>query len=188
MTSGTVTCVPSGGLAGVHSFPQGTANTPPNNTVGFQAPSSVPTAFLFTLPGAPAAGFSKFTNANPSLMSIGPIAAADLPPVPLPTPSAAFTISLPNGFGKCTTTCTVTVPAPTVAGDQFCVWNGVGVSTAITLSAISGVQYGKADMSAYGTANTAATATASAANKICMVAPDTTHWDVLSSTGAWTMN
>jgi hypothetical protein len=82
----------------------------------------------------------------------------------------------------------VTVPAPTAAGDQFCVWNGVGVSTAITLSAIASVYYGKPDMSAYGTVNTSATASAAAGNKICMVAPDTTHWDVLSSTGAWTMN
>jgi hypothetical protein len=188
MTSGTVTCVPIGGLAGAHSFSQGTANTPPNNAVGFQAPTSVPTAYLITLPGAPTAGYVKRTNANPSVESVGAIAAGDLPAVPLPSPSGAFTISLPNGFGKCTTTCTITVPAPTVAGDQFCVWNGVGVSTAITLSAIAGVQYSKTDRSAYGTANTAATATAVAGNAICMVAPDTTHWDVLSSTGTWTMN
>ncbi len=40
------------------------------------------------------------------------------PVVPLPTPSTAFTISLPNGFGKCTGTCTVTVPAPTSAGED----------------------------------------------------------------------
>ena len=116
------------------------------------------------------------------------IAAADLPANPLPTPSGSFTISLPHGYGKCTTTCTVTVLAPTAAGDDFCVWNGVGVSTAITLAAISGVQYGKTDMSAYGTISTAATATAAAGNKICMVAPDTTHWDAVSFVGTWTMN
>ena len=79
MTSGTVTCVPIGGQAGAHSFSQGTANTPPNNSVGFQAPTSVPTAYLVTMPSAPAAGYVKRTNANPSVESVGAIAGADLP-------------------------------------------------------------------------------------------------------------
>jgi hypothetical protein len=79
MTTGTVTCVPSGGLAGAHSFAQGTANTPPNNSVGFQAPTNVPAAYLVTMPGAPAAGYVKRTGANPSVESVGAIAGADLP-------------------------------------------------------------------------------------------------------------
>lgn len=69
----------------MHAMAQGTANTPPANSVGFQAPASVPSAFFFTLPGTPAAGFGKFTNGNPSVMSVGPIVGAELP---APGPSA----------------------------------------------------------------------------------------------------
>lgn len=79
MTGGTVTCTPLGGLAGAHSFSQGTANTPPNNSVGFQAPTNVPTAYLVTMPSAPAAGYVKRTNANPSVESVSAIAGTDLP-------------------------------------------------------------------------------------------------------------
>jgi hypothetical protein len=58
---------------------QGTANTPPANSVMIQAPISVPTAYAITLPGGPAAGFVKRTNTNPSVESVGAIAGADLP-------------------------------------------------------------------------------------------------------------
>lgn len=153
-------------------------------TGAFNPTFAIPSSSTWTFPSG---GGTLLLN-NGSMASLTGLTAAQIPAVPLPTPGTSFTISLPNGFGKCTGTCTVTVPAPTAAGDQFCVWNGVGVSTAITLSAISGVQYSKTDRNAYGTANTAATATAAAGNAVCMVAPDTTHWDVLSSTGTWTMN
>jgi hypothetical protein len=79
MTGAVLTCVPAGGAAGMHAMAQGTANTPPANSVMIQAPTSVPTAYGITLPGAPAAGFVKRTNANPSVESVGAIVGADLP-------------------------------------------------------------------------------------------------------------
>jgi hypothetical protein len=114
--------------------------------------------------------------------------AADIPPIPT-TAGTALSITLPNGFAQCTATCIVTVPPPTAAGDQFCAWTRPGVTTAtMTLSAIPGVQYGNTAGSAYGTVNATATVTAAGGDKICMIAPDTTHWDTLTSGGTWTMN
>lgn len=107
---------------------------------------------------------------------------------PLATPASAITISLPHGYGVCTGTCTVTLPAPTTAGDDFCLWNDVGVSTAITISGHTGVFFSQTDLSAYGTTGGTFTATAAAGNKVCMVARDTTHWIPLSYAGTWTAN
>lgn len=114
------------------------------------------------------------------------IAASDLPVTPLGT-GTTCTITLPHGYCRGTGNLTVTVPAPTAAGDDFCVWTGVGVTATVSLSAITGVQYGKTDMSAYGTANTASTVTSAQGNRICFVASDTTHWDPLSFSGTWSM-
>jgi hypothetical protein len=79
MVSGVINCVPAGGAAGSRAFPQGTTNTPPVNSVMFQAPTSVPSAYGITLPGAPAAGYVKRTNTNPSVESVSAIAIEDLP-------------------------------------------------------------------------------------------------------------
>jgi hypothetical protein len=67
-----------GSTAGYFSMPQGTANTPGSNSVGFQAPASVPSSFLFTMPSAPAAGLLHATNATPSVLSTSAVVDADL--------------------------------------------------------------------------------------------------------------
>ena len=67
-----------GSTAGTLWMTQGTANTPSANQVGFQAPTSVPASFLFTLPSAPAAGLLHATNATPSVVSVSAVVDADL--------------------------------------------------------------------------------------------------------------
>jgi hypothetical protein len=106
----------------------------------------------------------------------------------LPTPGTGVTIALPHGYAICTGTCTVTLPAPTAAGDDFCVWNDVGVATAITITGVTNVYFSNVALSAYGTISGSFTATAAAGNSVCMVARDTTHWHVKSYTGVWTAN
>lgn len=78
MSAGVLSCVPAGGVAGMHAMAQGTANTPPANSVMIQAPTSVPTAYGITLPGAPAAGFVQRTGTNPSVESVGPISGTNI--------------------------------------------------------------------------------------------------------------
>lgn len=73
VTPGAIQAGSSGGAAGSFSAPQGTANTAPANSVGFQAPTSVTSAFFFTLPGAPAAGVLHATNATPSVLSVSAV-------------------------------------------------------------------------------------------------------------------
>ena len=60
------------------ALPQGTANTPPANSVGFQAPASVSTAFLFTLPSAWSLGLLHASNANPSVLTVSAVVDGDL--------------------------------------------------------------------------------------------------------------
>lgn len=79
LSAASVTTSDGTGGAGAFAMPQGTARTPAANSVGFQAPTSVPSSFLFTLPSAPAAGYWKATNATPSVISVVTIPATDLP-------------------------------------------------------------------------------------------------------------
>jgi hypothetical protein len=147
MTSGTLTCVPTGGVAGAHSFSQGTANTPPNNSVGFQAPTSVPAAYLVTMPSAPAAGYVKRTGANPSVESVGAIAAGELPTSALTgiakylagVPSAAAYADITglwttcsSGYLKYDGTCTTPSGGGTVTSSGTPLVHQVGVWTSAT--------------------------------------------------------
>lgn len=104
VSGGVLTCVPAGGLAGSHSFTQGTGNTPPVNSVGFQAPTSISTAYLVTMPSAPAAGYVKRTNANPSVESVGAIANSDLPTAVL-SGVLKYTTGTPTAIGTSSTNC-----------------------------------------------------------------------------------
>ena len=74
----SLTITPAGGLSGEMALPQGTANTPPANSVGYQAPTSVSTAYLITFPAAYAAGLVHRTNANPSVESVSAVVDGDL--------------------------------------------------------------------------------------------------------------
>jgi hypothetical protein len=105
----------------------------------------------------------------------------------------ALTLTGPRGYAICTGTCTVSVPLPVVTGStayEFCVVNDVAVSTAITLSALgTGAMYGNSAGTAYGTAGTGTlVVAAAAANKVCIIARDATHYNIISYSGAVTVD
>ncbi len=99
-TPGTIQTGYGSSNAGAWAFVQGTATAAPANSVGFQAPDAVTSAYRITLPAAPAAGYVKRTNATPSVESVGVIAAADLPSgldkVVISGPTVPRTYSLPD--------------------------------------------------------------------------------------------
>jgi hypothetical protein len=92
----------------------------------------------------------------------------------------------PTDVWECSATCTVTPPTP-AAGYQFCVRNTAGTSGVITLAAVTSVLYEKTDNSAYGTAATAATSGGAVGDKICIIGKDSTHYDVMSFNGTWSV-
>lgn len=96
-------------------------------------------------------------------------------------------LAAPAEIFVCTTTCTVTPPVPT-SGYQFCVMNDDNVSTVITLGAIgSSAQYENTARSGYGTAGTGTLHSAgAAADAVCIVGRDSTHYLTTSYTGTWT--
>ena len=108
------------------------------------------------------------------------------------SPTAGTSVSLTSGVSQmfvCTTTCTVTVPAP-AAGAQYCVYNDDNVSTVITLSAIgSSARYENTARTAYGTAGTGTFLSGGAVgDAVCIVFRDSTHYSTLSHVGTWTAN
>ncbi len=203
---GTITTGGSG--AGSVEFSQGTAQTIGANSVGFQAPTSVSSAFYFTLPGAPAAGLLHATNATPSVISVSSdIAAATATsllatgivdgkaPVDVTTSSpvtlggtykSGYTI---NEHATAGTAITYNLPTA-AAGLQYCVGNGYNGSAAntgvITLATSAAGQYliwTDGTLSATG-GNT--TSGGAGGDFACVVGVDSTHWMFLHPQGTWT--
>jgi len=83
----------------------------------------------------------------------------------------------------------VTPPVP-AAGYEFCVLNDDNVATVITLAALgSSAQYEATARTSYGTAGTGTMVSGgAAADKICIVGRDSTHYLTTTSTGTWTAN
>lgn len=105
-----------------------------------------------------------------------------------PTPATSVTMAGPREYFECTGTCTVTLPAP--SGQEYCVRNANNVATVITLAAIgSSAMYEKTTFTSYGTAGTGTAVSAGVAgDKICVIGKDSTHYDIWSFNGTWTMN
>jgi hypothetical protein len=199
--SGSVTA--PGGFSGGSSFSasggeSSTPSAPSADTLNFNSGNHIPqftkagnstidATTVVPLASRTAHYFATYID-NTGTQNTALIAATDLPATNLPTPGTSVTVALPHGYAICTGTCTVTLPAPTAAGDDFCIWNDVGVGTAITISGQTGVYFSNVATSAYGAVSGSFTATAAGGNKVCMVARDTTHWIVLSYTGVWTAN
>jgi len=102
--------------------------------------------------------------------------------------SVSLTSAIPQMF-VCTSTCTVTVPAP-AANAQYCIYNDDNVSTVITLSAIgSSARYENTARTAYGTAGTGTmVSSGQVGDKACLVFRDSTHYSTLAFQGTWTVN
>ncbi len=99
----------------------------------------------------------------------------------------SVSLSAPREYYVCTSTCTVTPPAP-AAGYEFCVLNDNNVATVITLAALgSSARYENTARTAYGTAGTGTMISGAAvANKICILGLDSTHYLTTTYTGTWT--
>ena len=105
--------------------------------------------------------------------------------VPL-TVGTGGTISTGDGYYVCTTTCAITLPTP-AAGFQFCIRNDSAVTTVITISAITSVQFEKTTYNGYGTVTTGTMVSGGAlGDKVCLVGRDATHYLVGSYVGTWT--
>lgn len=78
LTPGSISTGVGSGVSGFWQCTQGTAHTADANSSGFQCPTSVTSAFMFTLPGAPALGLLHATNATPSVLSTSLVVAADI--------------------------------------------------------------------------------------------------------------
>lgn len=61
---GTLALNPAGSVAGAAWSGQGTAPTPPANSIGYYAPASVPTAYGISFPSAPTTGFPYRTGTS----------------------------------------------------------------------------------------------------------------------------
>jgi hypothetical protein len=216
--AGALTCASitsSSTTPGKVSLAAGTGNIPAlsSNSAGFAAPVSGGTSYLLKLPAtitagilhaaAPATGDGVNESAmTSSAVSLTADVSGTLPvanggtgtttgvaPVPVPTPGTSITLTAPSGFAICTGTCTVSVPVP-AAGYQFCIMNDDNVSTAITLSALgSSAKYENSARTAYGTAGTGTLVlSAAAANTVCIVGRDSTHYLTTNYVGSVTVN
>lgn len=101
--------------------------------------------------------------------------------------STGNTLTGPREYFVCTAACTVTPPVP-VAGYEFCVMNDDNVTGVITLGALgSSARYENTARTAYGTAGTGTFASGgAAADKVCIVGRDSTHYITTSFNGTWT--
>lgn len=104
-------------------------------------------------------------------------------------PGTSVTLAGSSQIFVCTSTCTVTVPVPSI-NVQYCVMNDDNVSTVITLSAIgSSARYENTARTAYGTASTGTFVSGGAVgDAVCIVGRDATHYLTVSHVGTWTAN
>jgi hypothetical protein len=130
----------------------------------------------------------NFLYNNSGAIGAKVIAAADIPASDFST-GTSKTFSLSAGYFECTGTCTVTMPVPS-AGAQYCVRNSNNVSTVITFAAIgASARYENTASTAYGTAGTGTLVSGGAVgDKVCLVGKDSTHYDIYSFGGTWTVN
>ena len=154
--------------------------------------------------GAPSVGVSQATWATPhtfaetgalatgllkNTITTGALSAAtgaDLPAATTIVASGSISVTAPNTYVICTSTCDVT-PLPPAAGVQLCVRNAPASATAITLHALGGSStYELTDHSAWATANHKLVSAAGATAAICVVGYDAVHYATMNNTLAWT--
>ncbi len=110
-------------------------------------------------------------------------------PTTLLATGTSVSLTAPRQYYVCTGTCTVTPPVP-AAGYEFCVMNTDNVATVITLAALgSSARYEATARTSYGTAGTGTLVSGgAAADKVCILGLDSTHYLTISYNGTWTAN
>lgn len=104
-------------------------------------------------------------------------------------PATNATLTGPSQIYICTSTCTITVPVPSL-NVQFCVINDDNIATVITLAALgSSARYETTARTGYGTAGTGTMVSNGAVgNYVCIVGRDSTHYITTNFSGTWTVN
>ena len=116
----------------------------------------------------------------------GPLTASQIPAPSYTVSSGSITVTGNNSYVTCTTTCTVTPPAP-AAGIQLCVDNAPGSATVITLAALgSGNYYSLTANTGWGTANHTVASGGAVTDSECIVGYDGNHYKIKSYNGTWT--
>jgi hypothetical protein len=111
--------------------------------------------------------------------------AVNMPAAQMFVTSGTITPTAKSAIMHCTGTCTINLPVPS-DGVQYCVRNAPGISTVITLAAISGVSYELQDHSAYGTVNHTVVSGGTVGDQVCLVGSGATHYTMWSAAGTWT--
>jgi hypothetical protein len=163
------------GTAGIGQIPTGTSS------------STVPLGGVITAGGPTGSATSVPVITYNAAGQLTAVSTAAIVPLAAPfTTGTGGTVTGAYGYYNCTTTCSITLPAP-AAGDQFCIRNDDAVTTVITIAAISGVQFEKTTFAGYGTVTTGTMVSGGAAgDKVCLVGRDATHYLVGSFNGTWT--
>ena len=176
-TSGVMTCGDTGGIT----------------ATSFQTTGTGPDTFTAIAdPGSPANGndwYSSTTSYRRKFYANGTTQTyawlSDLIPS-YTVSSGSITVTGNNSYVTCTTTCTVTPPAP-AAGIQLCVDNAPGSATVITLAALgSGNYYSLTANTGWGTANHTVASGGAVTDSVCIVGYDANHYKIKSYNGTWT--
>lgn len=125
---------------------------------------------------------------NASNISTGTLAQARIAAATLGT-GTSVSLTAPRQYYVCTGTCTVTPPVP-AAGYEFCVMNDDNVATVITMAALgSSAMYESTARTSYGTAGTGTMVSGgAAADMVCLLGRDSTHYITSTFKGTWTVN
>lgn len=142
--------------------------------------TAAPVTSVFTQTGAVGNLTGDCTTTNTTAVTCKPGTSA---------PGTSVTLSGSSQIFVCTSTCTITVPVPSL-NLQYCVMNDDNVATVITLSAIgSSARYENTARTAYGTAGTGTFISGGAVgDMVCISGRDSTHYLTASFRGTWTAN
>lgn len=193
------TCVPNtSGAIGVGAWTQSTspelsvqqsASTPSGTCNAKQVAIKTPDGAIYTCQNGTYGLISALVSGVVPVAQLPAITSDKIPAVNFGAPAATHTFVNSQDLFVCTTTCTITVPAP-MAGVQYCVLNDDNVSTVITLSAIgSAAMYENQARTAYGTAATGTLVSGGAAkDQVCLLGRDSTHYITNNAVGTWAAN
>lgn len=131
-TPGTISAGVGGSVSGAFTMTQGTAAAAPTSSVGFQAPTSVTTKFLMTLPAAPTTGYLLNTGtSDPSVITY-------VPTISVATGGTGLTSGTSGGV-PCYTGSTTIASSAALAVNSYVVGGGAGACPA-TISAAFATQ------------------------------------------------